>query len=378
MKKQFEQEAEKFLMQILEIQSVNHTSGEYELACFIANYLKACGVNAITQKIDETRANVIAVIEGKTDEKIVWNGHLDTVPYGKLSEWITDPRKPIKKNGCLFARGASDMKSGLAGMVFVLGYMKKNGYIPKQTIYFIGTCDEERDGLGAQAALKEGIMENASMLLIGEPTGCATGVAQKGCLWLKMKLNGKTCHGAYPEKGVNAIEYGFLIYEYLRRKLEQYYHPILGKSSIQITMVSGGIVPNMIPDDAEFMFDIRMTPEVTSEQIKGWSENIVAELRKSENRLRVKFEVMNDRPALENKNDDKWIKKLDWEILCEKMEVRHTGINYFTDASILARDFPDLSVILFGPGEACMAHQPDEYVEIEKYLKYIKILSRLF
>lgn len=378
MKRQFEQEAEKFLMRILEIESVNHTPGEAELARFIADYLKSCGVNAITRQIDETRANVLAVIEGKTDEKVIWNGHLDTVPYGKLSEWTTDPAKPSKKNGCLFARGASDMKSGLAGMVYVLGYMKRRGYIPKQTIYFVGTCDEERDGAGARAVLREGIMEDASMLLIGEPTGCMVGIAQKGCLWLKMKLNGKTCHGAYPEKGVNAVHYGFRVYERLKSRLEQYSHPMLGKPTVQITMASGGIVPNMVPDEGDFMMDIRMTPELTSGMIQEWCEAIVEDIRKEEPGLRVQLEVLNDRPAIETAKDHRWVRKIGWEIRCENMEAVHTGIHYFTDASILAGEAQDLPVILFGPGEACMAHQPDEYVEVEKYIKYVKILSRLF
>lgn len=378
MKKQFETEAEQFLMQVLSIPSVNGTSGEADMANFLVTYLKSCGINAVIQNIDEIHANVIAVLEGETKEKVIWNGHLDTVPYGKLSEWTTDPKKPVKKNGCLFARGASDMKSGLAGMVYALGYMKRQGYQPKQTIYFFGTCDEERDGTGAKAILKEGRMEEASLLLIGEPTGCTTGIAQKGCLWLNVKLSGKTSHGAYPERGVNAVHSGFLVYECLKQRLEQFCHPILGRPTIQITMVSGGIVPNMVPDEAEFVMDIRITPEITAEQVKQWCSQIAQELQEKEKRLQIEFTVLNNRTAIETDGNQRWVKKIDWETRCENMETKHTGIHYFTDASVLAQDIPELPVVLFGPGEASMAHQPDEYVEIEKYIKYIKILSRLF
>ena len=108
---------EEFLNKVLSIGSVNGSDDERILAEFLANYLKACGVNAVVQEIGKKHANVIAMLEGKSEEKIIWNGHLDTVPYGKISEWSTDPAVPVKKNGCIYARGASDMKSGLAGMV---------------------------------------------------------------------------------------------------------------------------------------------------------------------------------------------------------------------------------------------------------------------
>ena len=146
---------EEFLKQLLSIPSVNGVDDEREIANFIAEYLKDCKVNVSVREIDQRHANVVAVLGGKSKEKVVWNGHLDTVPYGKLSQWNTDPAVPAKKNGCIYARGASDMKSGLAAMVYALGNMKQRGYIPEKTIYFLGTCDEEKGGLGAKEAVKE-------------------------------------------------------------------------------------------------------------------------------------------------------------------------------------------------------------------------------
>lgn len=105
---------EEFLKQLLSIPSVNGVDDEREIANFIAEYLKDCKVNVSVREIDQRHANVVAVLGGKSKEKVVWNGHLDTVPYGKLSQWNTDPAVPAKKNGCIYARGASDMKSGLA------------------------------------------------------------------------------------------------------------------------------------------------------------------------------------------------------------------------------------------------------------------------
>ena len=162
---------------------MNGADNEGAVAEFIANYLKEKHIDAFVQQIDETHANIIAKLEGKSSETVVWNGHLDTVPYGNTEEWNTDPSIPVERNGRIYARGASDMKSGLAAMVYLLGEIGESGEKPEQTILFLGTCDEEKSGLGAEKILEEIDLSSGSLLLIGEPTGCKLGVAQKGCIW---------------------------------------------------------------------------------------------------------------------------------------------------------------------------------------------------
>ena len=101
------------LNEILSIPSVNGKDDERKIAEFICKYLQDNHVKAKVQYIDDRHANVLAVIPGKSGKNIIWNGHLDTVPYGNLEEWETDPAAAVLKDGRLFARGASDMKSGL-------------------------------------------------------------------------------------------------------------------------------------------------------------------------------------------------------------------------------------------------------------------------
>ena len=63
------------------------------------------------------------------------------------------------------------------------------------------------------------------------------------------------------------MEYGFEIFRKLKEKLSEFVHPLLGKPTVQITGIKGGIVPNMTPDDAEFMLDIRTVPQVSTGEI---------------------------------------------------------------------------------------------------------------
>lgn len=372
-------EAQKFLEQLLKIPSVNGVSNEKEIAKFIYDVFVSEGIDAEFQEIDDTHGNVCAVLEGRTKEYIIWNGHIDTVPCGNLELWETDPFLPVEKDGKLYARGTSDMKSGLAGMVWTLIQMKRSGYIPKQTIYFYGTCDEEKGGLGAKYLIEHKELGEPTLLLIGEPTGNKIGVAQKGCIWLELELFGKTSHGAYPKEGVNVFEYGICIYEYLKRKIESFSHIYLGNSTIQITMMDGGIVPNMTPDKGNMMFDIRVVPQITLSNIIEWLDEIVKQCREETRGVfDVKYEVKNNRKAIEIAENNPWLKCLEQELSERNMSAEKIGIHYFTDASVLTKNNETMPVLLFGPGEETMAHKPNEYVKLENYFNYIDVLRKIF
>lgn len=367
------------LKEILAISSVNGADNEGVVAEFIANYLKEKHIDAFVQQIDETHANIIAKLEGKSSETVVWNGHLDTVPYGNTEEWNTDPSIPVEKNGRIYARGASDMKSGLAAMVYLLGEMGESGEKPEQTILFLGTCDEEKSGLGAEKILEEIDLSSGSLLLIGEPTGCKLGVGQKGCIWAQLNISGKTSHGAYPEEGYNAVEYGMKIVCRIKKWVTEYEHRVLGTATAQVTMIRGGIAPNMTPDFAEILLDIRTVPGISAEDVEKKIKKICRE-EVEETNGEVKFEVQikNARRAIEIAEEERWLKEFKAYLKQNGAETEEIGINYFTDASILTKKESEIPVLLFGPGEPKLAHKPNEFVELEKYEKYIEILGEIF
>lgn len=367
------------LKEILAIPSVNGMNNEGTVAEFIATYLKGKKVDAFVQKIDETHANIIAKLEGKSSEMVVWNGHLDTVPYGNVEEWSTDPSIPVEKNGRIYARGASDMKSGLAAMVFLLGEIGESGQKPEQTILFLGTCDEEKRGLGAEKILEEINLLSGSLLLIGEPTGCKLGVAQKGCIWAQLNISGKTSHGAYPEEGYNAVEYGMKMVYRIKEWVTTYTHRVLGTATAQVTMIRGGIAPNMTPDFAEILLDIRTVPGISAEEVEKKIGKICREeVAKTNGEVKVEVQIKNARRAIEIAEEEKWLQKFKAYLKKNGAETEETGINYFTDASILTKKESEIPVLLFGPGEPQLAHKPNEFVELEMYEKYIEILGEIF
>lgn len=368
-----ERDALQLLIDLLEIPSVNSHDDEGGVARFVADYLNAHGVSARVQEIDSRHANVLAFVPGKNPDKTInWNGHLDTVPYGNLDEWETDPAKVTEKDGKLYARGASDMKSGLAAMVYALSHLEE---APACNIRFMGTCDEEKNGLGAQRILDEDEMKDGDWLLVGEPTGMKLGVAQKGCLWLEITVKGKTSHGAYPKEGANAIDCGVKIAEAVSSYVSQFSHSLLGNSTGQITMIEGGVANNMTPDVCRIVMDIRMTPGLTAKMVFGAAEAALKNAQTADPRVSASFKALNDRRAIEISGTHPMSAGLGAILREAGYDGGELGINFFTDASVLDREGIK-QVLLFGPGEPFMAHKPNEYVEIGKYQDAIRILQR--
>lgn len=373
-----EYSALEFLKQVLSIPSVNGVDDEGRVAEFLCEYLRACHVESSVQRIDATHANVVAILPGESEKVVIWNGHLDTVPYGDFDEWTHLPYEVHDEGGLLFVRGASDMKSGLAAMVYTLGQMKKAHRIPRDTIYFLGTCDEEKNGLGARKALEKEFVKEADLLFIGEPTGCKLGVAQKGCMWIALLVEGITSHGAYPKEGINAIEYGMDVCGQFKKYITQFFHPVLGNATAQVTMIHGGITPNMTPDRAEILMDIRVVPGISSDDIITKLKEICHTYKsKSNNKVKFEIEVRNDRIAIEINSNNYWVKACKKVLKNLAIPSEEIGINYFTDGSILSKAV-QMPVLLLGPGNPNMAHKPDEYVEKSKYLEYLEILQNVF
>lgn len=373
------QKAIQLLREVMAIPSVNGRDDEGKVAEYLCAYFQDAGIPARVERIDETHANVTAFLEGAPGGgQMIWNGHLDTVPYGSQEDWNTDPAVPVVKGNALYGRGASDMKSGLCAMVYALSAYQKSGKRPACSILFLGTCDEEKGGLGADWVCRNKQMEECSQLLIGEPTGLKLGMAQKGCIWLELTTHGKTSHGAYPEQGVSGVEHGIAIAAQLKKWIETFSHPLLGKSTANITQISGGTACNMIPECCAILMDIRIIPGISAQEVTKKAEELIREEeRKTNGLLHVEYALKNNRRAIEVGQDSEIVQKMKRCMEKEGIVPEETGISFFTDASIMVKDKPEAQVLLFGPGEPSMAHKPNESVDLEHYIKAIRVLERM-
>ena len=369
-----ENNALQVLLDLLALPSVNGTDREACVAEYLKNYFEAHGIVASLQKIDPKRSNVTAFLPGQDSSRtVLWNGHLDTVPCGDRSAWHSDPLVPLRSDGKIYARGASDMKSGLAAMAYALCHLDEK---PRCNIRFLGTCDEEKNGDGARSALHGDGVDNISFLLIGEPTALRPGTAQKGCLWLELQVHGRTSHGAYPDKGVNAVEHGVRTARRLSEYVQTFRHPLLGNATAQITGIEGGVANNMTPDRCRIVMDIRMVPPLKTQDVLERANEILQKEQACTPGLDIRFTCLNDRRAIEIDPTHPFVTALQEELSSLGLDPDPIGINFFTDASILDRD-GHMDICLFGPGDPALSHQPDEYVEEAAYLDAIRILQRM-
>jgi succinyl-diaminopimelate desuccinylase len=205
-------------------------------------------------------------------------GHVDVVPSGPVEKWTSDPFTPTERDGCLFGRGAADMKVGLAAMTiaaerFVAAMPAHSG-----SIALLLTSDEEGAGVdGTKAVVRElqSRGERIDACIIGEPTSTARlgdtiKNGRRGSLNGVLKVKGIQCHIAYPERGKSPILPALPALAELAAtewdRGNEYFSP----TSFQISDVHAGTgANNTIPGSMEVLFNFRFSTESTEEGLKS-------------------------------------------------------------------------------------------------------------
>ncbi len=168
---------------------------------------------------DYTKAvQVVASLRPPQDHtngrSLILQGHVDVVPTGPVDMWSTPPFAPTVKDGRMYGRGANDMKSGVAAMVFALDALRTAGYLPAADVYVQTVTEEESTGNGALSTLARGYRADAC--LIPEPTAARVLRGTVGVMWFRLRIRGRPVHVSESERGTNAILSAFGLIEALR------------------------------------------------------------------------------------------------------------------------------------------------------------------
>jgi acetylornithine deacetylase len=169
--------------------------------------------------------NVVGVHEpGKrSGRSLILNGHIDVVPVGAQELWSSPPFEPRMDKGRLYGRGAGDMKAGIAAYVMAFRSLRALGLEPAAPVYLQSVVEEECTGNGALACLAQGYRADAA--IIPEPFNETILRAQVGVLWLSVEVLGRPAHVFQAQRGVNAIEAAFTLYQGLKRLEAQWNEP---------------------------------------------------------------------------------------------------------------------------------------------------------
>ena len=368
----------KFLQKFLQVKSANPPGEEVEAANLVADWMRRLGLEGRVIPIQDRRANALGRLTGKGKKApLLFSGHLDTVPPGE-SPWEHEPYSGQIVGDRIYGRGASDMKGGLVAMVAAAGALARAKVPLAGDLLIAATADEEAGTLGARHLVQSGEIDKVTGVLIGEPSDLAVYVAEKGALWLEVATRGKTAHGAMPELGINAIlQMTKILTRLPRLRFECKRHPLLGRPTLNIGTISGGVKTNVVPDGCKITVDIRTVPGQNHEAISNQVGDLLKGLSDSDPDFQGEVRIISDLPALETSPQDPLVKAA---LRASRRETGQTqkprGVMYYTDGVAFV---PELKIpmVICGPGKAGLAHQPDEYVEISKVHAAARIYAQI-
>ncbi|ERI99860.1 MULTISPECIES: M20 family metallopeptidase [Eubacteriales] len=293
-------------------------------------------------------------------------GHLDTVPVPDAPLWQRDPFGGAFDGAYLHGRGAVDMKGGAAAMVAAALAFLREGVLPPLDLRLCFTADEETSGMGVCLLRDEGAFAGAVAAVICEPTGLRPGSCEKGCLWLEVEALGLSSHGSRPELGVNAIDGVTAFAAGLRAALDSgETHPLLGRTTVSLTTLSGGVKTNVIPDAASATLDIRTLPGLKSDDVLARADQVARALEAQRPGLKLSLRVQNDRPSVAADPDSSFALAVGEALAACGLPGGEKGLYFYTDASQFIPQ-TGLPFVILGPGDDALCHKRDERIPLEE------------
>jgi succinyl-diaminopimelate desuccinylase len=267
--------------------------------------------------------------------------HVDTVPVPEPGSWQRNPFGADLDAGRVWGRGASDMKAGLVAAAAALAAAD-----PQTPVALLLTSDEEIGSKGAAAAAEAVAQQRIGAVIVPEATGNHVVLGHRGALWLAVRTAGRAAHGSTPERGHNAVLDLVAVLARAGGRLPLRSDPFLGTETWNPGVVAGGTVPNVVPDSAQAVIDMRTVGD-SGELLAWWrGQPEVAAV-----------DVRVDLPPVGTPADDPWVATLPAPVLS-------VPATYFTDASVLAPVVRGAPIVVWGPGTPAVMHAVDEYVEV--------------
>lgn len=286
-----EPELASLLLDLLSIPTENPPGETTEIANYVESYLRDAGIPYEEIASDPAKPNVVATIDGDRDETLLFNGHLDTVPFDG-DDWEYDPLGE-RVGDRIYGRGATDMKGSLAAMLLVARSFEERDEDPPLNLKFAFVSDEEVPSSAGLETLLEHEKLDAHACIVGENT-CMEGrhsvtVADRGSIWLTLQAEGESAHGSRPTLGTNAIDLLYEAIDHLRTSLSnrrltidetiepiidesvEFYAPLMGAAeaerlfrypTVNVGTMDGGTAINTVPETATARIDVRLTATV--------------------------------------------------------------------------------------------------------------------
>jgi succinyl-diaminopimelate desuccinylase len=392
-----------FLQGLIAIPTVN-PPGENYVPCaeyigaklrefsYEVSYIDAAGRPENT--LTHPRRNVMGVLPDAPRRPLLhFNGHFDVVPVGE--GWTVEPFAGLIRDNKIYGRGVTDQKAGIAASIFAVEAIRRSGIRLGGTIEQSATVDEESGGFAGMAYLaSHGYVnrERTDFVIITEPLNVdRVCLGHRGVYWFEVATQGHIAHGSMPFLGVNAISKmaGFLsIVEselkplLAQRQTAMPVEPLAARSpSININAISGGqplgeLQTPCVADSCHAILDRRFIMEESSPQVRHEIVAILEKLRQNDPDFRYQLtDLLTVQPVLTDAGSP-LVKALSSSI----RDVRQTeppliaSPGTYDQKHVMRLGLVD-QCVAYGPGLLHMAHQPDEYCEIEHLVDAAKTMA---
>ena len=315
------------------------------------------------------RPSLAAVLPGSGDgPRLVLNGHVDTVAIDDPSRWSVDPFGGEIRDGHVWGRGSVDMKGGLASQIACARVLSRMDGELRGDLVLHFAAGEETGEPGTLSLIDAGFVGDWGITT--EPTGLDIATAERGTVWLRIMINGRSTHAATPTAGVNPILAVEDVLAALRRYSEvltSRTHPLLGHPICTVTMVEAGAEHNAIPDDCELTIDRRMIPGESNEEVEEEIRKLVAEAVAGHDGISAELvPIHHPFEAAEIATESPFIESVDRavsEVTGEPAAI--FGTPYGSDVRNLVND-AKMEAITFGAGDMTLCHCPDERQSLEQ------------
>jgi succinyl-diaminopimelate desuccinylase len=361
--------------------------------CYDVSYIHAEGRPEHTAA--HPRCNVMGSLRSAAQNRpcLHFNGHFDVVPVG--DGWTVDPFGGIIRDKKIYGRGVTDQKAGIAASIFAIEAIRRAGANLSGRVEQSATVDEESGGFAGMAYLAgKGLVhrDRTDFVIITEPLNVdRVCLGHRGVYWFEVAVKGHIAHGSMPFLGVNAISKmaGFLslIESELKPLLAQRHTampvepPAARSPSLNVNAISGGqpigeIQSPCVADSCHAILDRRFIIEEPSAQVRSEIVQILEKVRRADPEFRYQLnDLLTVEPVLTDSNCP-----LVTTLSSAIHSVRRTqppliaSPGTYDQKHVMRLGFVE-QCVAYGPGLLHMAHQPDEYCEIDHLIDATKTMA---
>lgn len=351
---------------------------EAEAAEVLRQYMLNHGFDEVT--VDGFGSVIGKIAGSRPGPRLLFDGHLDTVPVANPAAWSHDPYGCEIEDGRMYGRGTSDMKGAVAAFTSAARLFAQDcGRDFAGEIYIAGTVHEECFEGVASRSISQFVRPD--YVVIGEASLCNLKIGQRGRAEIVVETFGVPAHSANPDKGVNAVYAMCKVVDAIRH-LPCAEHPILGRGILELTDICSSPYPgaSVVPSYCKATYDRRLLTGETEESVLAPLQALLDSLMAEDSSIRAKVSYAEGRetcytgntiqgrrffPAWLYSEKDAFVQHILAELQAMGRQPEITQYSFCTNGSHYAGE-AGIPTVGLGPSPENLAHTDDEYIELEQ------------